>query len=80
MAEARAETIWQRVKGFVHEVVVYPGSEVIARHLRRYEREDMIFDPLHYLALLEQKPNALLQTFKQEEVARAIDDALGLEY
>jgi hypothetical protein len=83
-----------------------------------YEREDMIFDPLHYLALLEQKPNALdqaaplagwrlpegfpqlrrlmearlgkkgkreyvqtlrlLQTFKQEEVARAIDDAAGV--
>ena len=31
------------------------GSEVIARHRRSYEREDMIFDPLHYLALLEQK-------------------------
>jgi hypothetical protein len=29
---------------------------VIARHPRSYEREDMIFDPLHYLALLEQKP------------------------
>jgi transposase len=49
------------VKGFVHEVVVCAGSEVIARHPRSYEREDMIFDPLHYLALLEQKPNALNQ-------------------
>ncbi|HEX3570425.1 MAG TPA: IS21 family transposase [Acidobacteriaceae bacterium] len=49
------------VKGFVHEVVICAGSEVIARHPRSYEREDMIFDPLHYLALLEQKPNALDQ-------------------
>ena len=49
------------VKGFVHEVVICAASEVIARHLRSYEREDMIFDPLHYLALLEQKPNALDQ-------------------
>jgi transposase len=49
------------VKGFVHEVVICAASEVIARHRRSYEREDMIFDPLHYLALLEQKPNALDQ-------------------
>jgi transposase len=49
------------VKGFVHEVVICAASEVIARHPRSYEREDMIFDPLHYLALLERKPNALDQ-------------------
>ena len=49
------------VKGFVHEVVICAASEVIARHPRSYEREDMIFNPLHYLALLEQKPNALDQ-------------------
>ena len=49
------------VKGFVHEVVICAGSEVIARHPRSYEREDMIFNPLHYLALLEQKTNALNQ-------------------
>src|SRR6266853_470852 len=49
------------VKGYVHEVVISCGAEVIARHARSYEREDMIFDPLHYLALLEQKTNALDQ-------------------
>ena len=43
------------VKGYVHEVVIACGSEVIARHPSSYEREDMVFDPLHYLALLEQK-------------------------
>src|SRR5581483_10274315 len=49
------------VKGYVHEVVISCGADVIARHRRSYEREDMIFDPLHYLALLEQKTNALDQ-------------------
>ena len=49
------------VKGFVHEVMICAGSEVIARHPRSYEREDMIFNPLHYLALLERKTNALDQ-------------------
>jgi hypothetical protein len=34
---------------------------VIARHRRHYGREEMIFDPLHYLALLEHKTNALDQ-------------------
>ena len=49
------------VKGFVHEVVICAASEVIARHPRSYEREDMIFDPLHYLPLIERKINALDQ-------------------
>jgi hypothetical protein len=34
---------------------------VIARHSRSYGREEMIFNPLHHLALLEQKTNALDQ-------------------
>jgi transposase len=49
------------VKAFVWEVVISAASEVIARHPRSYGREEMIFDPLHYLALLEQKTNALDQ-------------------
>jgi hypothetical protein len=32
---------------------------VIARHPRSYEREDFVFEPQHYLALIEQKINAL---------------------
>ena len=49
------------VKAFVWEVVISAGSEVIGRHSRSYEREEMIFNPLHYLALLELKSNALDQ-------------------
>ncbi len=49
------------VRGFVHEVVIACGSEIIARHPRSWEKEDFIFDPLHYLALIEQKTNALDQ-------------------
>ena len=49
------------VKGYVHEVVIACASEIIARHSRSYEREDMVFDPLHYLALLEEKTRALDQ-------------------
>jgi len=49
------------IKAYVDEVVVCCGSEEIARHRRSYEREELIFDPLHYLALLERKTNALDQ-------------------
>ena len=49
------------VKAYVWEIVISAASQVIARHTRSYGREEMIFDPLHYLALLEQKTNALDQ-------------------
>ena len=45
------------VRGYVHEVVIACGAEVIARHVRSWEKEDYIFNPLHYLALIEQKTN-----------------------
>lgn len=50
-----------QIRGYVHEVVVGCGTEVIARHVRSYEKADMIFDPMHYLPLLEQKVGALDQ-------------------
>ena len=49
------------IRGYVHEVVISCGAEVIARHERSYEAEDFVFDPLHYLSLLERKCNALDQ-------------------
>ncbi len=49
------------VKGYVHRVEIVCGSEVIARHRRSYDREVAVYDPLHYLALLEHKSRALDQ-------------------
>ena len=49
------------VRGYVHDVVISCGAQIIARHRRSYEREDFIFEPRHYLALIEQKINALDQ-------------------
>ena len=48
------------IRGYVDEVVISCGAEVIARHRRSYG-EDLIFDPLHYLPLIEQKIGALDQ-------------------
>lgn len=49
------------VKGFVDEVVILFGGDEIARHRRCYGSGTFVFDPLHYLALIEMKPNALDQ-------------------
>lgn len=51
--------VW--IRGYVDAVVIGCGGEVIARHPRCYDREDMIFDPVHYLPLIERKINALDQ-------------------
>ena len=49
------------IRGYVDEVVISCGGEVIARHPRSYERDDFVYDPIHYLPLLEQKTGALDQ-------------------
>ncbi len=53
------QEVW--IRGYVHEVVIGCGTGIIARHPRSYDREDMVFDPIHYLPLLEHKIGALDQ-------------------
>ena len=49
------------VRGYVDQVVISCGSEIIARHPRSYERDYFVYDPIHYLPLLERKTAALDQ-------------------
>jgi hypothetical protein len=49
------------VKGFVEAVLILCDGVPIARHARCYGRGEFVYDPLHYLALLETKPGALDQ-------------------
>ena len=49
------------VKSFVDQVVILCGGAEIARHQRSYGLGVFVFNPLHYLALIETKPNALDQ-------------------
>lgn len=51
--------VW--IRGYVGEVVVGCKAEVIARHTRSYDSDDMIFNPLHYLPLIERKIASLDQ-------------------
>jgi len=45
--------VW--IKGFVGRVVIGCAAEVVASHPRSYETDDMVFDPVHYLPLIERK-------------------------
>ena len=42
-------------------MVISCDSEVIARHPRSYQRDDFVYDLIHYLPLLEQRTNVLNQ-------------------
>ncbi len=52
---ARREVI---LKAYPFHVDISDKAELIARHPRSYGKEQDIFDPLHYLPLLEQRPGA----------------------
>ena len=47
------------VKGYVDRVLVCCDDKVIAAHDRVWDRERTVFEPRHYLALLDRKPGAL---------------------
>ena len=62
------------VRGCVGQVVIGQaviscGSEVIAKHPRSYERDDFVFDPIHYLPLLEQKTGTLAIGWRRSRLA-----------
>ena len=49
------------IRAYVDEVVISCAADAIAWHRRSYDSADLIFDPRHYLALIEQKIGALDQ-------------------
>ena len=47
------------IKASVQTVSIYRAGSEIARHARSWEREKQVFDPVHYLSLLDRKPGSL---------------------
>lgn len=56
--DQRAKALVAKVYPFRVEIYRPGDKEPIASHQRCYERQQDIFDPLHYLPLLEQRPGA----------------------
>jgi transposase len=50
------EALWLRA--FVDGVEITNGRDLLAVHVRSYQRQQDILDPVHYLPLLEQRPGA----------------------
>ncbi len=47
------------LKAYPFHIEIWNETELLARHPRCYGREQDVFDPLHYLPLLERSPGAL---------------------
>jgi hypothetical protein len=47
------------VKGYVDRVVIVAAGQAIASHVRSLLRNQLILEPIHYLATLGRKPGAL---------------------
>jgi transposase len=47
------------VLGRIDTVAIVAGDRIVATHRRCWGREQVTYDPVHYLALLERKPGAL---------------------
>jgi len=47
------------VKGYIDRVEVVERGQVVARHARSYGRDQLVLNPLHYLATLQRRPAAL---------------------
>jgi hypothetical protein len=47
------------VKGYIERVDIFHKDKLIATHERLWGKEGVVFNPVHYLAVLEGKPGAL---------------------
>ncbi len=47
------------VRVFADRIVVLLGEEVVADHARSFKRDQVVYDPWHYLPVLMRKPGAL---------------------
>ena len=47
------------IRASVQTVSIYHGGREVALHVRCWEREKQVFDPVHYLSLLDRKPGSL---------------------
>ncbi len=63
-----------QLRSYAEKVVVMYKGECIGEHQRCFARDQMIFDPWHYLPILERKPGALRNgaPFKHWNLPRAL--------
>jgi transposase len=62
------------LRSYANKIVVLHDGEIVAQHSRCFQRDQMIFDPWHYLPVLQKKPGALRNgaPFKDWDLPRSI--------
>ena len=57
MAKAGRQTV--QVRAYATRIVIRCGDEVVAEHPRLFGRDQVLYDPWHYVPILARKPGAL---------------------
>src|SRR5260221_7600043 len=72
--DARSAVGMVLVRSYAYRIVVLLGDEVVAEHPRHFRRDQIIYDPWHYLPVLMKKPGALRNgaPFKDWELPSAL--------
>lgn len=68
-----------QLRSYAEKIIVMHEGQFIGEHPRCFQRDQMIFDPWHYLPVLERKPGALRNgaPFKHWELPRALQRTLN---
>jgi len=68
------------VRAYANRIIIVQNGTTVGVHKRHLGRDKVIYDPWHYLAVLEQKPGALRNgaPFKQWELPDAIQEVRTL--
>lgn len=63
------------IHAYADRIVIRQNGEIIAEHIRRFGRDQVIYDPWHYLPVLARKPGALRNgaPFKNWSLPPALD-------
>ena len=77
--DARAAGQMVLVRSHAERIVVLLGDEVVAEHARQFRRDQVIYDPWHYLPILLRKPGALRNgaPFKDWDLPAGLSEVRG---
>jgi transposase len=73
--EAKAAGRPVEVRAYADRIVIRQDGEVVGEHRRRFGRESIVYDPWHYVPVLQRKPGALRNgaPFKDWALPPALD-------
>jgi len=63
------------IRAYADRIVIRQDGEVVGEHARRFGRESVVYDPWHYVPVLQRKPGALRNgaPFKDWALPPALD-------